>query len=274
MANGMVLEAAYEMSDVQEQLRIYETHDLTIFKRRINRPINPKKVDRLVQLIRRKNLLMDYPILVDKEMRIIDGQHRVEAARKLGLPIYYRFAQEGVEISDIALASQGTTHWSWQDYLEFYVGQGNEDYKELAELKRMTSARLTLSNLAELACNLSERTAISDLFKSGHYVPNRMDYAVEVLLEVEKIIETIGADARQRPFVTAYAACRRYVTDFDPNRFLTKITQASSPLSITGQTIQSIKDIERIYNYRVPLENRMDLRKEMSGYIRNRGWTW
>jgi len=58
-----------------------------------NRPINERHLTRLVSAIKEKNLLQDFPILVSYDMVIIDGQHRLLAAQKLGLPIFYRIAR-------------------------------------------------------------------------------------------------------------------------------------------------------------------------------------
>lgn len=53
------------------------------------RKISKKHVNRLVDSISRENHLDSSPILVNLNFEIICGQHRLMAAKKLGVPIYY-----------------------------------------------------------------------------------------------------------------------------------------------------------------------------------------
>jgi len=88
-----------------------------------NRQILPQ---RLIQSIKKKNLLESHPILVSKDFRIIDGQHRWEAARQLKVPLYY-IIEDGLEESDIPIC-QVQRPWSLDDFLDFFANK-KEDYK-------------------------------------------------------------------------------------------------------------------------------------------------
>lgn len=68
-----------------------ETKDYNIFKKHPNnREIFHANLEKIKRSIQIKNLLEYRPIIVDKKMQVIDGQHRLEAARQLGVPIYYQ----------------------------------------------------------------------------------------------------------------------------------------------------------------------------------------
>src|SRR5215469_12497290 len=69
---------------------ILKTSDLSIFKNvSFNRDKNKKHIQDVVKIIKKENLLHLHPILVNNEMEVIDGQHRLEAAKDLGLEIFY-----------------------------------------------------------------------------------------------------------------------------------------------------------------------------------------
>jgi len=51
------------------------------------RPVNPAHVDALAQKMRDFGYRPEFPVLVDQHGRILDGRHRVEAARKAGVSI-------------------------------------------------------------------------------------------------------------------------------------------------------------------------------------------
>lgn len=53
-----------------------------------NRNVVKSKVGKLIKSIKQLDLTMYNPILVTKTGKIVDGQHRFEACKELGLPIY------------------------------------------------------------------------------------------------------------------------------------------------------------------------------------------
>src|SRR5574344_417566 len=69
--------------------RIYRSSDLSIFKLcDKNRSINQGHVKKLVKSMKVHGFLPD-PIRVSDDYIVIDGQHRLEAARKVGIPVLY-----------------------------------------------------------------------------------------------------------------------------------------------------------------------------------------
>ena len=48
-----------------------------------------RRVDKLTDAIKTRNLLQFYPIIVDRDLVVYDGQRRLEAAGRASVPIYY-----------------------------------------------------------------------------------------------------------------------------------------------------------------------------------------
>jgi hypothetical protein len=92
-----------------------------------NRPIYPKY---LIESIKEKNMLKSFPIIVDKNMNIIDGQHRLKAAQYLGIPIFYTISEDLTE-NDMGRC-QVQKCWTMPDYLRFY--QDLPVYKFVSEI--------------------------------------------------------------------------------------------------------------------------------------------
>lgn len=69
-----------------------ETRDYSIFKKLPgNREVSIESG--LIDSMQSNGYLKQYPILVDSEMRIIDGQHRLIAAKELNLPVSYELVE-------------------------------------------------------------------------------------------------------------------------------------------------------------------------------------
>lgn len=88
-----------------------------------NRVVSSEK---LLQSVKRKNLLESHPILVDKEFRVIDGQHRLQVAKDLKVPIYYVVC-DGLEEDDIPIC-QVQKPWKIEDFLDFFENK-KSDYR-------------------------------------------------------------------------------------------------------------------------------------------------
>jgi len=101
-----------------------------------NRPIDRANVDALVSSISERNLLEERPILINEFNEILDGQHRLEAAKLLQIPLFYEI-KVGGNYQDIIYLNGTQKNWKPEDYLRLYSsGQKKNHYIRIAE--RMT----------------------------------------------------------------------------------------------------------------------------------------
>lgn len=108
-----------------------------------NRKIDKNHVKKLLTSISSNNLLEFCPILVDNKMQIIDGQHRLMAAKELNLPIYYQIKEDAVD-EDIVLLNASSKRWSLEDYVNYYAKKGKKNYQDI----------ITLSEKYDLSVNV------------------------------------------------------------------------------------------------------------------------
>ncbi len=102
------------------ELQIKKTNNYNLFKfHPLNRPVTKDHINDLVVSIKRDNQLDINPIIVDSEHRIISGQHRFEAAKRLALPIYY--IVKDVNDDYILLANQTQRRTNLADAINFYI---------------------------------------------------------------------------------------------------------------------------------------------------------
>lgn len=114
-------------------LNIRKTNDYSQFRKyeRTNRDVSKSSVNALVASIQQKNMLESHPILIDRDNYIIDGQHRLEAAKILNIPIFF-VVDEKVEEQDIPRC-QIQKKWESSDYLKYYK-EVNDDYGFVHEI--------------------------------------------------------------------------------------------------------------------------------------------
>jgi hypothetical protein len=90
-----------------------------------NRAIG-KKIKRLKESIKKHGYISGRPILVDKQMRIIDGQHRFIACKELGMPIIYEtIKSNGMDMQELVVdLNRNQKAWGIGDYIHSWASKG------------------------------------------------------------------------------------------------------------------------------------------------------
>ena len=107
---------------------IYETNEYDAFNRLPGqRNVNEKHVVEIMSSIKQYGWLSD-PIRVTERLEIFDGQHRLEALKRLGMPVEY-IVIEGLSTADaVRIINNTQMKWRIRDYTESYAETGHEGY--------------------------------------------------------------------------------------------------------------------------------------------------
>ncbi len=115
---------------------INKTRDYSIFKKHeANRKLDDLALKKLENSIKFKNMLNIRPIIVNNKMEIIDGQHRLEIAKRLSLDIFYTIDNNSDD-NDIILLNNNQTRWTQKDYLNYYVNKNSKEYIKMNDFMR------------------------------------------------------------------------------------------------------------------------------------------
>lgn len=224
---------------------VFETKDYNQFKKvRGNRDVNQNHVNKLKKAIAEKKL--DIPILVNKsDNAVMDGQHRLEAYKQLGLPIKFMYGDFNDHL-DVARINANQKKWSLDDYCDFHAKRGKQDYgicRHIADKYEVTveASILMLLNKASRYANITEDFQVGDFkIPAGH---------------IEKA-HALGArmlSARQyvpqykRAFISAFIMLNRH-PEFSWERF--KSALKANGLKLAGATNRDsyLQWFEHIYN--------------------------
>jgi hypothetical protein len=220
------------------------TIDYSIFKEfNSNREVEQKHVNRLVVAINKRNLLHANPIKVDKDMRVVDGQHRLAAAKVLGVPIYYE--QDSLTREDIAMLNSNQKNWTAMDYINFYTVEKNESFLKLSGLinhypDMAVSALLTLSN--------GEGKRSLELLKEGTLDVSNIEHCREVCDMCKDLNRRFQKDfVFDSRFPLALSAALN-AENFNPEILIEKIAASPREWVPCHTKVQYLEMIEEIYN--------------------------
>lgn len=240
------------MEHIESSIKVYFTTDYTIFKAiKGNRLLNEKKIKKIIADIKSGfDMLRYYPIVVDENMNVIDGQHRLYISRKLKQNVYYIISKK-ITLNEIAKVNSNTEKWKADDFINCYIQNGNKDYEALRKFKDefkfpLSVCLMLLSTGSALKDGGSENS--KDDFQQGKFTIHHKEKAYNIANTVKKF--SLFPQHKSRTFIVAICKILE-AKKVKIEEIITKYNeQDSSVLKTQGNYKGYLTNLEEIYNYR------------------------
>lgn len=223
-------------------------YDSFIFREDNRDRIRPQHVKRLIESIRSRNLLEFRPVVVNGSMEVIDGQHRILAAKALGVEIYYQM-EKSLDAADIIKLNISES-WNMADYLNFYILHGYVEYIKLRNF--MDKNKISLKVGMSIALGQVKQGRIA--FKAGEFKFNEETLGQEI----DACWETIGYINKMNGF-SAYTESSKFWNAllklikhpcFDVTKWRTNMKLMVDNFSAKTSEKVYVKMLTKIYNWK------------------------
>ena len=242
---------------VESNIKVFVTREHNIFKSIMgNRLLNHGKIKKIIKEIESGlNMLEFYPIVVDKDMNVIDGQHRLFIARQLKCNIWYIICERKknssgaspITLNDIAKINSNTERWKNKDFLHCYAAQKNDNYIKLSDFCLTWGFDITTS-MTLLSGKAIDGSGGVDksVFETGQFIVKDIDYANKIARQVHEFKKF--PNYNKRAFVVAIAKlvdAGKCDMDELKKKFL------KNPENLTAQASAKayLKVLEEVYNF-------------------------
>jgi hypothetical protein len=229
-----------------QQIKIQYTTNYKMFKVvGGNRKIDEKRVLSIMESMK-KNPEIVAPAQCNQKYEVIDGQHRLEASKRLSKPFCY-YVVKGADIATVRTLNNHDPRWSTSEFTNSFVKTGSTDYAiyEAFEKKYGFGHAVNISLLTGAA---GFHNRMLDDFKEGKFVVKNLVHAeklADMLIEIGKMYPGY----KKRSFAIAFAKLAG-LPGFDFKRLVSKLTyQQKSMVDCTNST-QYLVLLGEIYNYR------------------------
>jgi hypothetical protein len=246
---------------MKEVKKVYETYDYSMFKSmRGNRPLDKLLVMRLKKSFKKHYLFTI--ILVNEHHEIIDGQHRFEAAKSLGLPINF-IVQEGYKVKEVQVLNTNSKDWGKMQYLHSFCELGHPEYLKFRDFMRkyprfgIAVSEALLTGLSNGKYEREEGHGVRlPTFKEGEIeIPNEAHsyHIAEKIMQIQPFYEGFNRITFVRSMMRLFNN-----PNYDHNTFVKKLEIQPTALQHCQSVDQYLLLIEDIYNYRS--RNKVSLR--------------
>lgn len=165
--------------------KILYTNDYSIFKtQQGNRDLLVSDIKRVEKKILENNLLHYHPILVSKDYYVIDGQHRLEVAKRNKLDIYFIVMSDESSLKTTQSINTTGKPWQVKDFLNSYIVLKNPEYMKFNEYLKEYKF-LTVSQLIGLSVIGDGVTKPTELFKNGKIKLKNEEFIRKVLNDIQ-----------------------------------------------------------------------------------------
>lgn len=234
-----------ELSDV------YQTSNLDAFKEiKGRRPINSIHVKNLIKSMEEFGYLCR-PLLVNEKLEVVDGNHRLEAAKFLGIAIYF-VVVPGTGLKELHVMGLNQKNWSQQSFLESYANLGYVDYVKLRAFHK-ENPEFKLNDVI-LMCtnpyshNPKEEPISRRNFKKGKWKLMELNRA-EGYIKKLNIVKKHYEGYRRSSFIGTMIDLLNH-PDFDFELFIKKLKLQPTAMIDCSKKTQYRRVIEDIYNYK------------------------
>lgn len=249
-------------------VEVYQTDEWQRFKRAVgNREPEPVHVRKLRDSIEENELFTS--IIVNEKWEVIDGQHRREAFSMLNRPVLVHLVP-GLTSEDIKTFNVNMHNWKDDNYMNYYIELGNENYVKYREFQERTGFNHSASrNLLVGVSAASDAGAMSrQNAKNSKYRFAKGDFEVDDIAMKEAytiaglILSLDFRHKKSQSFIGAFQAMYRWFVEagveYDHERMQNAFSLYGRDYENRPKRLFEFKlDLQKLYNHNRQSRNKI-----------------
>ena len=235
-----------------------------------NREINDAHVANLIASMRKSGQLM--PVVVTSNMEVVDGQHRLKACEKLGVPVSYVVNYAGSS-KQIAVINNTQKGWKNTDFLKHFSHASHKNNSEYRKVKSFLDkhalpfhvALMLLSGKSAHPNRMKDRGPLP-AFRKGVFKVDDLDYASNVAGQLLKLKSFVPNLVKINKFCLAWIKISK-LPHFDVDTAYKQIENHSNKFDKCNNQEDWYEAMIQAYNYKLVTKGkrgkkRISIRKE------------
>ena len=216
---------------------VYKTDDYSIFQlSKFNRNIILRR-----ELIEQAEEGIISPIIVNENLMVIDGQHRLKASEKVGAPVEYVIKQ-GLDEHDIVRMNTVQKPWSLANHIEAWANQGKDEYIKLLNLLNNYYGNTTV--VTQVALDVNTMKKARPIIESGEFKFVNYEKTVEFLSYLRRFKEETNVPYKSKLSQAIYELFK--ISKFDRERLIHKVIGTDLNEELKVKTLNKSDALQRL----------------------------
>lgn len=230
-----------------------------------NRMVDDRHVRRLMRMMTENGYDGTRPIKVNERMQITDGQHRLEAARRLGIEIAYVIS-DGADLKDCIEDNSGRKAWTDLNFINAYAELGQTDYIYMRNLLKQFS-KLPLKAIFGALQSGSSDTVRQGRMRISPEQYSEAEKALRYMMQFMPILEDVEEKGKHSAYMEALAFCY-YCDAIDSDMLLAKVKSNSDRIKKASRREDAVNYLGTAYNTHTVQDKRVNFGYEYEKYAR------
>ena len=216
---------------------VYQTKNYEMFQlSKFNRNIILRK-----ELIEQAEEGIISPIIVNENLMVIDGQHRLKASEKVGATVEY-IIKEGLNEHDIVRMNTVQKPWSLANHIEAWANQGNEEYVKLLNVLNNYYGNTTV--VTQVALDVNTMNKARPIIESGEFKFVNYEKTVEFLSYLRRFREETNVPYKSKLSQAIYELFK--ISKFDRERLIHKVIGTDLNEELKVKTLNKSDALQRL----------------------------
>ena len=226
---------------------------------KVNRDVNPQHVKKIKESMSRHGFFPSEAITVrriegSRKYEVTDGQHRLAAAKELGLIVYYKI-DEAITI-DALPDLQISQKWLPKDYLKLYSVGGNEHYINLKNIYDSYN-KVSIMTIVAMLMGSGGGDGIYHKFNTGQFTITNLALTERTLQLAESLYKMYPHSfLHSRLFLFSFLKVLS-LPDYNHKRMLEKLEYQSEKFKQMSTPKGYAEMFDNIYNFKALTQNRI-----------------
>lgn len=230
-----------------------------------NRMVDDNHVKKLMRMMSKSGYDGTRPIKVNERMQITDGQHRLEAAKRLGIEVAYVIS-DGAGLQDCIEDNSGRKAWTDLNFINAYAELGKTDYIYMQNLIKQ------FSKLPLKAIFGALQSGSSDAVRGGRMNVTPEQYseaqrALQYMMQFMPTLEDIESNGKHSAYMEALAFCY-YCENIDNDMLLSKVKTNCDRIRKASRRNDAVEYLGAAYNTHTVQDKRVNFGYEYEKYVR------
>ena len=231
---------------LKKEYQILSTKNYTMFKYiGGNRTLDEKRVLSVMEKMKNfPNTIA--PAQCNEKYEIIDGQHRLEASKRLGRFFYY-YIVKGATIETVRSINDHDPRWSTSEFVSSFSATGNKDYEVYEKFEEKYKLGHAINIMLLSGTDTFYNKMLND-FKIGDFKVADAKKAEEVA-DMLVSLKDLYAGYKKRSFAVAFVKVAS-LPNFNFNTFKEKLRYQQKKMVDCTNTTHYVELLGEIYNYK------------------------